>query len=368
MDFGENWESQEGDFVKTLDEMFNLKNSGASIGGGAAALTQGMNSITQLPGLTEGLQLEILKQLGFTDADSKNLPQGNPNLINEAQVRKVGGGGLSSNISLNFKTIYEQKFINNIDPELIFLDIIGNALRFGTSKSEFYITGKAGGKIKDFFKKTFSGDFIGAITIIISTIIDALASFVNLVKQATDNFASKASTGLKGTGDALSSLGSAALAPILSKYKVKLSGILSALTGEPSTPWHVTIGNPKKPIFSSGDMLVHKVNIKFGDVLAFNDLPSTVEIDFEMSGARAYGLQEIFDKFNCGAGRSYIAVPSNFETQITGNAGPSNPSGLALSNAQVITMADNNSDTSSLSDGDKARVESARKRKTGRTS
>lgn len=357
--FNENWESQDGDFVKTLDEMFNLKNT-MTTGGGISGMTDVMNSATPLPGLSEGLQLAILRELGFTDANYNNLPQGNPNLLSEALVRKVGGEGLTSKIDLSFKTIYEQKFINNVDPELMFLDIIGNALRFGTSKSEFYITGKGGAKIREFFSKVFSGDFVGAITIIIDTIVAALKAFVAMVGQAASNFATAVTN---DAGSALKDLGSTLLAPILSKYKVKLGGILSALTGEPSTPWHVTIGNPKKPIFSSGDMKCESVDIKFGDTLSFNDLPSTIEISFNLSGARNYGLQEIFDRFSCGAGRSYIATPSNFESQVTGTspATGGDDSELKLTNAQVINLSQSDNTPDYLSDGDKARVDAARK-------
>lgn len=368
VDFGEEWVDSEGDFVKTLDEMFNLK----SIGGGISAVTDVTNSITPLPGLSEGLQLEILKRLGYTDADSKNLPQGNPNLINRAKNRKVGdGSGLKSTISFNFKTRYEQKFINNIDPELMFLDLIGNILRFGTSKSEFYITGKGGSKIREFFNKTFSGDFIGAITIIIDTIIDALKAFVTLVVDATKKFGTTLAS--DGPKTALTDLGSTLVAPILSKYRVKLGGILSALTGEPSTPWHVTIGNPKKPIFSSGDMLVENVSLRFGDTLSFNDMPSTIEVEFTMSGSRPYGLQEIFDKFSCGAGRSYISMPSNFESQVTGNnnlngspsgSNPANPTddrAVSLTNDQVLNVANNDGPQPKLSSIDTKRVEDAKK-------
>ncbi len=366
VDFGEQWETSEGDFVKIFDEMFNLSNSGSSLGGGIKAITDIGNSITPLPGLTEALQLEILKKLGFTDADSKNLPQGNPNLLSQAKVRKVGSGdGLKSDISLTFRTVYEQKFINNIDPELMFLDILGNVLRFGTSKSEFYITGKGGTTIREFFAKAFSGDWIGAIGLVIDVIVKALGAFLETVKDAAVNAIQTASE--NGVGQSLKDIGSTLLDPVLSKFKVKLGGILSALTGESSTPWHVTIGNPKKPTFCSGDMLVDTVSIKLGDTLAFNDMPSTIEVEFTMKGARSYGMQEIFDKFSCGAGRSYISLPSIFEAQVIGNyvnkVNLADDKELILTNDEVVKLSQGDFTPDYLTDGDKQRVETARKSK-----
>jgi len=138
--------------------------------------------------------------------------------------------------------------------------------------------------------------------------------------------------------------------------------VIAAMSGEPSTPWHVTVGNPKKPIFSSGDMLCQKVNIEFGPTLAFNDLPSTIIVKFNLVGARTYGLQEVFEKFNNGSGRAYESLPTNFDTQVTGNNHtPNNKDATEakLDNDQVQKIANNNSETSFLSDTDKTRVSNA---------
>lgn len=355
---GEKWTDIKGDFIETLEEMFNIK---GKLTGGVGATTDVAQSAIPLPGFAQGLQFHILKELGLTDADLNNLPEGNPNIINQAQIRTLGGGdGLTSKISVEFESTYEQKFINNIDPELMFLDIIGNALRFGTSKSEFIITGKATGKIREFFNKFASGDWVGALTIVIDTVIEASKKFLAEIGKGIQNVVSNVADG--GIAAAFGDIGKFLAGPVLSKFRIKMGGVIAAMSGEPSTPWHVTVGNPKKPIFSSGDMLVTNVNIDFGSVLAFNDLPSTITIKFTMEGARNYGLQEVFDKFNNGSGRSYEALPTNFDTQVTGNnVIPNNPEvqDSKLDNQQVQTMAGNNSETNFLSDTDKSKVSEA---------
>ncbi len=53
---------------------------------------------------------------------------------------------------------------------------------------------------------------------------------------------------------------------------------MQALSGTPSGYWHCTIGNPKKPFFSCGDLITTSVTLSFGKVLAYNDLPSTIKI------------------------------------------------------------------------------------------
>jgi hypothetical protein len=76
------------------------------------------------------------------------------------------------------------------------------------------------------------------------------------------------------------------------------------LTGGPSTPWHITIGNPLRPIFCSGDMLCSGVEVSFGPQLSFNDLPTYIEVTVTLTSARNLGLQEIFAKFNAGGIRT----------------------------------------------------------------
>jgi len=77
-------------------------------------------------------------------------------------------------------------------------------------------------------------------------------------------------------------------------------GIAHSLSGLPSTPWHITVGNPLRPIFCSGDMYTDNLTLRMGPTLAFNDLPSNITIEFTLKNARNLGLQEILAKFNTG--------------------------------------------------------------------
>ena len=101
------------------------------------------------------------------------------------------------------------------------------------------------------------------------------------------------------------------------KYRVEIMGIVAALTGNPSTPWHITIGNPLRPVFCSGDMLVDETTIKLGPTLAFNDLPSTITVEFTVTNARPWGMQEIMAKFNSGYLRTVDIQKTFFETSLT---------------------------------------------------
>jgi hypothetical protein len=99
------------------------------------------------------------------------------------------------------------------------------------------------------------------------------------------------------------------LARQLNKYRIAIEGIARALSGAPSTPWHITIGNPLRPIFCSGDMYMDQdVALDLGPTLAFNDLPSNIKATFTLTNARPWGLQEIAAKFNSGSIRVVTIV------------------------------------------------------------
>ena len=94
---------------------------------------------------------------------------------------------------------------------------------------------------------------------------------------------------------------------------------MNALTGLPSTPWHITIGNPKKPLFTSGDMVMDNVKLTLGPILSYNDLPSTIKAEFTLKSARNLGAQEIFRKFNSGIGRSYKKMDLSYVESSSAN-------------------------------------------------
>jgi hypothetical protein len=110
----------------------------------------------------------------------------------------------------------------------------------------------------------------------------------------------KARRGFKRALDAVVSFINDGLNTIARKYKVEMMGIVHALSGLPSTPWHITVGNPLRPVFCAGDMYTTSVSLSLGPTLAFNDLPSTIKAEFTLQNARAWGLGEIMAKFNSG--------------------------------------------------------------------
>jgi hypothetical protein len=341
--FNENWIDADTSFTDLLNDASSDRdllagdNAGKKLG---TFLSEGASMIP-LPGWSEGLQYEVFKRLGLTDLDATNLPTGNPNLIRMAKQRatakKTGAfSGVESTIKVKMIVEYEQKFINKIDPTGVYYDIIANALTFGTSNSIFQFRSDAlgaNGEFANFLNDLGSGDsqrVKSALTLFATKLGQALQAVAEQLQkalsdlfneqdeknQANANNADNSEQKKQNPADRAASviqktlfgLLKTVIATLVSKYKVRILGILDALTGSPSAPWHVTIGNPKRPIFSSGDMLVRSVDVKFGKLLAYNDLPSTITVEVSMESARPLGAQEIFRKLNCGKARSYKRV------------------------------------------------------------
>jgi len=334
--FGESWVDADADFKNVLNSLgkdFLGDRTGDKIGGALA--------VVPLPGFTESLQRQILTSIGLMEDDPNvPLPSGNPNLIKEAKRRKTigyegAGSGLKCTVSIKMECEWEQKFLSGIDPTIVFQDLLNKILVFGTSKSSNYgLTPK--------FEQTISkwtNDPGSIITDMVKLIKESLAGVKkeidDTIKNVKDTFtkdeavaaeAKKNGTEEKKTADTSSldvtsklvdkigNLADSVLRRAVGKYKIEIQGIARALTGAPSTPWHITIGNPLRPIFCAGDMYMDQdVTLTLGPTLAFNDLPSSIKASFTLQNARPWGLQEIIAKFNAGSIRVSTTIKDDMQ-------------------------------------------------------
>ena len=304
--FGETWVESQASFKEILNDVGNDMGLGKIDFKLGDVLSQGMN-IVPLPGFTEGLQRQILTKAGFIDENSKDIiPSGTPNLIKESKQRQLikedqTGSGLTGKFSVAVKCAWEQKFISGVDPTIIYYDILQTILAFGGSEAVFYLgkrssLGKLDSVLKDFLKPGGATELIKKI---VQAFVDTLAKFTKEISTMIGKFFDS-TYGEKDSGGSDAEKDADAIAKaekekndslifntqlkiggllktfadtVVKKYRIQALGVVTTLTGLPSTPWHITIGNPLRPIFSSGDMLTQDVTVNFGPQLAFNDLP-----------------------------------------------------------------------------------------------
>jgi hypothetical protein len=320
--FGENWVDVDETFTdifNSVGEDFRLDKIGINLG---EALEGGIGAVT-LAGFTEMWQRKLLKKLGLIDdVGADIIPSGNPNLVKEAKRRKVVkdgdySSGINYSFSLEVTTEYEQKFIGGLDPTKAFYDIIANIATFGTDNAVFFLNG-AGNAAKKFSDTIalLRNDPKQAISNIIKNIVAELNSIVDNIKKTFNNNSSESESGGSTDNDLTQKIIDGilldAVEGVVKKYEIRILGVVNMLTGNSSGTWHVTIGNPKRPIFSSGDMYCTKVTVDLGETLAFNDLPSRITVKFTLENARPLGKQEIMSRFMQGVGRTYISGPSSW--------------------------------------------------------
>lgn len=346
--FGEKWASAEADFTAILNELgkdFNIENLGGGLGGGA--------NLLPMQGFTEIFQRKFLQNIGLMDKKAdKIIPSGDPNLIKEAKRRSLvgyneAGSGLACTVSFELVFEYEMKYISGIDPTIVWMDLISMITRFGTSSSDTYgLSKKAGERFKGWLNNPESllKDIIGGVKNALNKMTDDVKEKIeDNIKKVVEKFEPDTSS-TSGTAETPETAGTDVekkkkelenlkdefidnftkgvqnltqnvLTAEIKKYRIKIIGVINSLTGLSSTPWHITIGNPLRPIFCSGDMYTDSVTLKLGPTLAFNDLPSNITVSFRLTNARPWGMQEIMAKFNTGYLRTIDTQKTYYEAK-----------------------------------------------------
>lgn len=296
-----------------------------------------IDKIIPIPGWGLGFMFGILNQMGLTKFNKTNVPIGNPNLLKEAITRPHEEFGLESNFTFELETVYEQKYISGVDPTVSMLDVLNNLLIMGTSDTEFL--GLKGSKILQALRSANENPTNGAgwaylIGMVSTAFMSALKSAITQVgtdikalltptqdqktptsqdnastdksTQNVDKSQTKATENLGLFQKALNStITQSILASTLARYKWPLRGSISMFTGDATTPWHLTIGNPYAPVLSMNNIWVTSVSVTLGKDMAYNDIPRTVEVKVSMKQGRNLGKQEIFSFFGVNYKRKY---------------------------------------------------------------
>lgn len=311
----------------------------------------GMNSesIIPIPLFATGALFYLLKKMDIvTNFDQYNLPQGNPFVLNVAASRTSGDSAdvpfaNNTKFSIKLETEYEQKFIGDIDPGSAMLDIIYNCLRMGSSDVDYVLKGSSD-IVKKIRTAAVSGNDVGAwievVSSIVSAFVYAVTSIASDLMGLFDSFIGEKEKKEKtepdgGTGKsndnsdtsksqelinkfneqfssfsgALLSIGGnvakSVLASTIARWRYALYASIALMTGENSTPYHLTIGNPYSPFISINNITVSEVTIDFSNELAFNDLPVSMKVSITANVGRPLGTNELIRIFNNGYARVY---------------------------------------------------------------
>ncbi|MFW6225447.1 MAG: hypothetical protein ACOC3V_00645, partial [bacterium] len=265
-----------------------------------------IGNVVPVPGWGVGFVFQVLHEMGLTSYNKDKLPLGDPNLLQESLTRPHEEFGLTSNFNFSFETFYEQKYIAGIDPTASTFDIINNLLAMGTSNTRFM--GKKGSEQLEKLRIAnesyndssawldFAGEIIIGFLDAIKTSVEAVSTelgdilgfgleeeeeltpgeqneeeeegigrrIVNSIfgggkkdnedeqneeQQNTEDITTNSVDVAINTFERLSesNIAQSIIASTLGRYQWPLRGSISMLTGDPTTPWHLTIGNPYAP-------------------------------------------------------------------------------------------------------------------------
>lgn len=330
--FNEKWKTFDSTFMDVLQNVIGIKFD--TIPGIKEVINVASGS-----NLAQDIFNKIGQKLGIISEGG--MPYGDPNIIYEASIRDVSGedvaSGLESEISINFETTYVMREIFGVDSKAAMLDIIANAVSMGTSPARFYITGNAASTLNKIMKDMETGNVDGLFT----QIIDGLKEIITGITQAiSDTVTTVTDAAASGGADAaiqavlgqLDQFGSALLKQRYTRYKWQLRGAVAALSGMYTAPWHITIGNPKFPWFSCGNLVVDSVTMEAGGELGYNDMFTELTVKIKLKSGRALGADELTGLFNNGRGRIYdtpdaiqaLYIPSDQSSRMPGTEAISN--------------------------------------------
>lgn len=345
--FKENWVTFSDTFLSVLEDVIGIKLDDSDTMVGKA-----LNFAKTNP-LAQDILQKVASSLGVQTGPDNIY--GDPNLIYEAKVRDSDAEGVKSGLEADIKVTFEAKYIQReiggVDADSAFKMIIAEAVNMGTSNSRHLITKGATASLNSFIDSLKAGNVGDLFDKIVSSMADLLNKAVEKLEKLAENTATAFSEG--GVSGAVSS-GGAILNEVqdlvrarYQRYRWKLIGAVGAMSGIPTAPWHVTLGNPKNPWFVCGNMYIDSCILEFGGELGYDDSPTELTVKYTLKNGRALGADEITSLFNTGKGRIYdtidklqtINVPEgNSSIKLPGNETNSN----GINEAETgITAQDN---------------------------
>ena len=110
-------------------------------------------------------------------------------------------------------------------------------------------------------------------------------------------------------------LGQAMMGSIKNKLgRPSLYAFDSLLTGAKVGLWHVTIGNPKNPIATFGNLIMTNAKITHSGPLGFDDFPTDLHVSVSLKHAMSRDATEISKMYTKGQNGIYLSLCSPFNT------------------------------------------------------
>lgn len=229
--------------------------------------------------------------------------------IRNTYVRDDKGLKFDQSFTLTFE--YELKSYNGINGKQAMLDLISNILNVTYTTGSFW-----GGGYKGYAAHQ-SNIFANL------NIFKARGGFTNFVDAFSEDISNLSSDfgkqhgfiddegkfSWKGVFQQLNSLGGMIMSGFLNRFgrpqKVMYNSLLSPA---PIGFWHVTIGNPKRPIMSLGNMIITDCSIEHQGPLGLDDFPTGLKVTVQLTRGKPRDLRDIEKIYMQGNDRIYSSM------------------------------------------------------------
>lgn len=239
---------------------------------------------------------------GFRDTKTK--VYGPVDSIRSTYVRDDKGLSFEQSFSLVFE--YELKSYNGINGKQAMLDLISNILNVTYSTGSFWGGGYKGyaAHQSNIFANLNIFKARGGFT----NFVDAFATDLqNLSGNVKNTFAGKKP--LEVIKGMLNSIGGMLMSGMLNRLGRPQKAMYNALLSPaPIGFWHVTIGNPKKPIMSIGNMIITNCSIEHQGPLGLDDFPTGLKVTVNLTRGKPRDLRDIEKLYMQGNDRIYTSM------------------------------------------------------------
>lgn len=243
---------------------------------------------------------------------------------------------------------YKLRAYENINPKSAFLDLLANIHECTYFRGKYWAGARQvigpkpnhaaykqayqfidnafdslGGALKSMIDGNFNMDeILGAFSSCIPTTISDMASnFVDNVKQ--QGLGAAVSGGLKELGKAMDKAG--IMQVLKGQLKTKLGrpafyAFNQMISGDDTGLWHVTIGNPRNPIVSMGNLIMTNAQVQHMGPLGLDDFPTELKVTCTLKPAMSRDLVGIQKMYTQGVNSIYYTKQyDKLETQLMFN-------------------------------------------------
>lgn len=224
--------------------------------------------------------------------------------IRSTYIRSDEGLTFDQKLTLTFE--YELRSYNGINGRQAMLDLISNILNVTYTTGTFWRGGYKGfaAQQSNIFANLNIFKCKGGFT----DFMDAFSQDLSgLGKRLGDTFSG--GNFLDTAKKLLNGIGGMMLAGMLNGLgRPQKAMYNSLLSPAPIGFWHVTIGNPKKPIMSLGNMIITNVTLEHMGPLGIDDFPTGLKVTVDLDRGKPRDLRDIEKIYMQGTDRIYTSM------------------------------------------------------------